>query len=74
MVNSLLIENIIEIYQCDEVRKIVSTIKKFSYQNSSIRLKIKDLMKHNWNTKFSKEGTVGVTERIWVFQILVVHL
>ena len=28
MVNSLLIENIIEIHQCDEVRKIVSTIKK----------------------------------------------
>ena len=72
MVNSLLIENIIENHQCE--KKLLVLSKKISYQNSSIRLRIKDLMKHNWNTKFSKEGTVGVTDRIWIFRILVVHL
>ena len=39
MVNSLLIENIIEIHQCDEV-KIVNTIKKkILIRNSSIKWK-----------------------------------
>ena len=72
MENSLLIENIFENHQCE--KKLLVLSKKISYQNTSIRLKIKDLMKHNWITKVSKEGTIEMTDRICIFRILVVHL